>query len=126
MPVIDSQKFAAALKTNALPPFGQGRCARFVRLALEAAGADTTGHPVDAKDWGPTLLHIGFKPVPEDGYTVQLGDIAVIQSTSESVPGHIEGFDGTNWVSDFVQQAFWPGPSFRKEKPAYVVYRWPV
>ena len=108
MPVIDSQKFAAALKTNALPPFGQGRCARFVRLALEAAGADTTGHPVD------------------DGYTVQLGDIAVIQSTSESVPGHIEGFDGTNWVSDFVQQAFWPGPSFRKEKPAYVVYRWPV
>jgi hypothetical protein len=126
MPSIDKQKFSAALKTNALPPFGQGKCARFVRLALEAAGADTTGHPVNAKEWGPTLLRIGFIPVAEDGFIAQLGDIAVIQGTSESVPGHIEGFDGTNWVSDFIQHAFWPGPSFRNEKPAFVVYRWPV
>jgi hypothetical protein len=123
---LDKQKFAAALKANALPPFGQGKCARYVRLALEAAGANTAGHPIDAKGWGPTLLQNRFQPVAADAYAAQLGDIAVIQSTSESLPGHIEGFDGANWVSDFVQAAFWPGPSFRNEKPAYVVYRWPV
>ena len=121
----DTQKFAAALKANALPPFGRGQCAKYVRLALESAGADTTGHPVNAKEYGPTLERIGFQSVTADGYAAQCGDIAVIQSTSDSVPGHIEGFDGTNWVSDFIQAAFWPGPSFRNETPAYVVYRWP-
>lgn len=126
MATFDKQAFAAALAHNALPPFGQGLCATYVRRAIEAAGLDTTGHPRFAKDWGPTLLHLGFQPVAPAGYAAILGDIVVMQGTSESVPGHIEGYDGTNWISDFVQQAFWPGPSFRQEKPDFVVYRWPV
>ena len=126
MPLFDKQKFAAALVENALPPFGRGVCATYVRKALETAGLNTAGHPVDAKDWGPTLVRLGFTPVEAQGYTAKLGDVAVIQSTSQSAAGHIEGFDGTNWVSDFVQTAFWPGPSFRTETPAYTVYRWPL
>ncbi|HEY1930491.1 MAG TPA: hypothetical protein VGG99_00620 [Acetobacteraceae bacterium] len=125
MATFDKQKFAAALDDNALPPFGRGVCATYVRKALEAAGLNTAGHPFYAKDWGPTLLRLGFAAVPADGFSARLGDVAVIQSTSQSVAGHIEGFDGKNWVSDFVQPAFWPGPGFRTEKPAYTVYRWP-
>jgi hypothetical protein len=37
--------------------------------------------------------------------------------------GHIAGYDGKSWVSDFVQADFWPGQAYRKEKPSYVVYR---
>jgi hypothetical protein len=126
MAAFDMQKFAAALKQNALPPFGKGICATHVRQAIEAAGLNTAGHPVDAKDWGPTLLHLGFCVVPAEGYVPSLGDVVVIQGTSSSIPGHIEGFDGENWISDFVQAAFWPGPSFRNEKPVHEIYRWPA
>jgi len=40
----------------------------------------------------------------------QQGDIAVIQPTSAgNCAGHIEGYDGSAWISDFIQSGFWPG-----------------
>jgi hypothetical protein len=73
------------------------------------------------------LETLGFILVQGDDSDAVLGDIAVIQATSESKDGHIEGYDGTEWISDFVQKrGFWPGPSFRAEQPASVLYRWPV
>ncbi len=125
MATFDRQKFAAALKGKAFPPFGRGVCAAHVRMALEEAGLNTTGHPYYAKDWGPTLVRLGFVLVAGAQNAPWVGDVAVIQGTSTSAPGHIEGFDGKNWTSDFVQPAFWPGPSYRAEKPAYATYRWP-
>ena len=130
---LDTEQFLKKLRSIALPPFGRGKCATHVRIALEAAGASTSGHPTFAKDWGPTLIRIGFRPLPSGSYQPAKGDVAVIQSTSSSVPGHIEAFDGKNWISDFVQPArsgddpsggFWPGPSYRNEKPDYVIYRY--
>jgi hypothetical protein len=39
-------------------------------------------------------------------------------------------YDGTQWISDFLQtdmhdgkEAFWPGKEYRKEQPSYVIYR---
>jgi hypothetical protein len=40
-----------------------------------------------------------------------------------SPAGHIAGYDGKGWVSDFTRIGFWPGPVYAKEKPNYVVYR---
>jgi len=37
-----------------------GKCARYVRLALQAGGLDLKHHPMSAKDYGPTLLSAGF------------------------------------------------------------------
>ena len=119
----DKEKFTTSLRVNALPPFGEGKCARFVREALEAAGADTTAHPVDAKDWGPTLLHAGFTAVTDVPYVAQQADVVVIQPTSKNPHGHIAGFDGTSWISDFVQREMWPGPTYREEKPPHIFYR---
>lgn len=119
-------KFATHLRHCAVCGFGKGQCARFVRLALEDGGADTTGHPVNARDWGPLLLLNGFQPVEIgdiDSFAPATGDVAVIQPTSTHPCGHIQGFDGKNWISDFVQAAFWPGPAYRKEKPPCVIYR---
>jgi hypothetical protein len=121
----DKQVFASTLRSDALPPFGAHKCATYVRSALEAAGLNTTGHPLYAKDWGPTLLRIGFSVVASSSYLPQVGDIVVIQGTSTSMAGHIAGYDGKNWISDFVQAAMWPGPSYRDEQPPFVFYRYP-
>lgn len=124
---IDIDKFITRLRRDALPPYGVGHCAKFVRLALEHGGAVTTGRPVDAKDWGPTLVANGFRALAvlhPSTYAYTKGDVAVIQGISSSVSGHIQGFDGSAWISDFVQpDGFWPGSSYRNEQPNFVVYR---
>jgi hypothetical protein len=38
--------------------------------------------------------------------------------------GHVAGFDGKHWISDFIQRDFWAGQEYRKQRPAYVVYRY--
>ena len=128
MSSLNVDAFVLQLRKQALPPYGNRQCAKFVRLALEAGGANTFGHPRDAKDWGPTLTRIGFKAlVVTDLATFQpmKGDVAVIQGTSHSASGHIQAYDGINWISDFIQPApsFWPGPAYRQEKPGVVIYR---
>ena len=124
----DKDKAAKWIDDNALPPFGSGHCAKWVRQALEAGGLDTKGHPRDAKDWGPTLKGMGFDTIADKSYIPRKGDVIVIQGTSTAAAGHIEFYDGKNWVSDFIQpdaKDVYPGPSYRKEKPAYKVYRLP-
>ncbi len=126
MGTFDKQRFVSYLRDNVSPAaFGEGRCALHVRLALAAGGLVPASHPVSAKDWGPTLETLGFTRIQIDPEGAQLGDIAVIQSTSASADGHIEAYDGSAWISDFVQKrGFWPGPSFRAERPSFVLYRW--
>ncbi len=125
----DKQRFVTFLRENVSPQqFGEGKCAKFVRLALADAGLVPKEHPVSAKDWGPTLESLGFVALAAGDTEYQLGDVAVIQRVSDSEHGHIQGYDSAarQWISDFVQRRdFWPGPTFRKEKPAFVVYRRP-
>jgi hypothetical protein len=122
----DSEKFATYLSKHAAK-HSQSSCAKFVRRALEAGGADTHGHPTPAKLYGPTLTRNGFHPITvnkPESFVFQKGDIVVMEPTKHGNPaGHIAGYDGNNWVSDFIQHGFWPGPVYAKEKPSYVVYR---
>jgi hypothetical protein len=124
---IDIDTFTRKLRALALPPFGNSVCAKHVRLALEAGGANTSGHPALAREWGPTLLKIGFHLVPiddPDTYPFRKGDVMVMEPYQGGNPaGHIAGFDGKNWISDFVQRDYWCGPGYRKERPGNVVYR---
>ena len=122
----DSTKFAIHLRKSAAK-HSQARCAKYVRRALEAGGADTKGHPVAAKLYGPTLKKNGFHALtvkkPET-FSFVAGDIVVIAPTKRgNQAGHIAGYDGKNWISDFVQRGFWPGTAYEKETPSYVVYR---
>jgi hypothetical protein len=122
----NADKFATYLRTHA-GKHSQSHCAKSVRRALEAGGADTKGHPTPARLYGPTLLSNGFHVISVDNpekFAFQQGDIVVIQPTRHGNPaGHIAGYDGKNWISDFVQHDFWPGSAYAKEKPSYVVYR---
>ena len=123
---IDKDKFATHLRKHA-ETASHSHCAMYVRRALEAGGADTAGHLNNAKTYGPILLRNGFHALrverPET-FLPMKGDVVVIQPAAKgNQAGHIQGFDGNNWISDFVQKNFWPGPVYRRERPSYVVYR---
>jgi hypothetical protein len=123
---VDVEKFVLHLRKNSLPPFGRGLCATHVRKALEAGGAHTTGHPVYAKAYDKILRLNGFRvlaKVSEDFRQIEKGDIAVMQPPVGKSAGHIQAWDGKNWISDFLQTAFWPGPDYRKDEPDYAIYR---
>ena len=123
--MFDKTAAATWIRTNALPPYGAGRCATHVRKALEAGGLNTTGHPASARDWGPILIRNAFAALSNGNATPQLGDVVVIQATTRSSDGHMAYYDGTNWISDFIQPHLWPGPSYRSENPAYKIFRLP-
>jgi len=119
----DVDNFAEALDKNA-EATSQSDCAKYVRRALQAAGFDVSGHPRSAKDWGPTLEKNGFKPLDENGYVPQKGDVVVIQPyEGGNKNGHMAAYDGKQWVSDFKQPGFWPGPGYRREQPPHKIYR---
>jgi type VI secretion system secreted protein VgrG len=120
----DPEKAATHAVDNALPG-STGKCARYVRYALEAGGLDTSGAPVSAKDYGAWLETRGFCAVPDLNYLATKGDVVVLQAyKGGSAHGHIAIYSGSNWVSDFVQRDLWGGPGYRKAQPAKQVYRY--
>lgn len=128
MAAVDVEKFTEHLRDKAdKTGFGKGRCASHVRQALAAGGYTPARWPVHAKDWGPSLLRAGFHEVKVEKLSTfkpMKGDVAVIQATTNRKSGHIQGFDGKDWISDFVQKrGFWPGSEYREETPEYVIYR---
>jgi hypothetical protein len=122
----DNEEFVNFLRKNA-GKHSRAQCARYVRLALEAAGADTSGHPAEAKRYANILLRNGFRPIQAASPGRQLfrkGDVVVMEPTQGgNQAGHIAAYDGKDWISDFIQSGFWPGPAYAKEEPTYVVYR---
>lgn len=123
---LDTEKFAKHLRDKAVKK-SRGQCAYYVRLALEAGGANLGQRPGHAKDYGPTLRRIGYAEIAvadPSTYKFMKGDIVVIQPYSGgNKSGHIAAYDGTQWVSDFFQKDFWSGPNYRKYKPSHVFYR---
>ena len=101
---IDLEKFAITLRTRAFVK-SKSKCAKFVRIALEAGGANTTGNPEAASDWGPLLIKNGYTEVAQSFDHPQKGDIYIIPRTKVHKWGHIAGYDGTQWISDFKQHS---------------------
>ena len=117
--------YTKALDTNAKDN-SQGQCAKYVRTALEAGGADTRTRPVSAKDYGGLLERNGFVEMPFAGYTPQPGDTAVFDSyAGGSAHGHVQGYTGngaSGWVSDFRQPRFWASRGYEGAN-SFKVYR---
>jgi hypothetical protein len=101
-------------------PQSHGECAKYVRRAIEYAGAHLA-HTLDAKDMGTILLDGGFD---EAMGPLQKGDVVIIQPAPGHPHGHAAIFDGENWISDFKQlHGLYPGPAYRQAKPSYKIYR---
>ena len=107
-------------------PNSIGKCAKYVRQAIEAGGLSTIGRPVSAKDYKGFLPTLGFSQIATTNYTK--GDIAVFEAFQGAKKyhehGHIQMYNGTQWVSDFKQNGFWAGPDYRTYEPAYTIFRW--
>jgi len=132
---LDVQKAVAKLERAGDRSLHQ--CAKYVREAIEAGGIVFKEEDLPkshfAKHYGDTLEKYGFVNEaeasvgqgfpPNKSYTPKAGDVVVIQSTSTSPEGHMAMFSGKQWISDFKQREFWPGPDYREQKPSYVIYR---
>jgi hypothetical protein len=133
----DVEKALRHLRTKAGPPYGVGKCATFVREAIEAGGLTISrAGSGSAKDHGPRLVLAGFIAQVGVGPPYQKGDIAVIDGFKKSAgegikkdhpDGHLAMYDGTQWISDFKQTGItpYPGSDYDKAKPKIVIYRYP-
>lgn len=102
------------LETNAKPT-SVGKCASFVRTAMEAGGLSTIGRPNWAWEYINWLPTQGWSLVKKCGtlqeqldYNTKLaqpGDVAVYQKPGcgTTQPGHICMWSGKMWISDFRQ-----------------------
>ncbi|RLT01649.1 MAG: hypothetical protein DWI21_18365 [Planctomycetota bacterium] len=132
----DIEKAIQHLRTKAGPPYGVGKCATFVREAIEAGGlAISRSGSGSAKDYGPRLVQARFVAQLGQGAPYQKGDVAVIDGFLKSaaegikkdhVDGHLAMYDGTQWISDFKQTGNtpYPGSDYEKAKPKVVIYRY--
>ncbi|MGZ7030067.1 MAG: hypothetical protein ACXVG9_12135 [Terriglobales bacterium] len=126
---IDIDKFTRHLYNAADKKMhSQRRCGEFVRKALQAGGANFHGkYPATGKEFGPALEMLGFHQITvenPDKFNFIKGDVMVMEPHTGSTAGHVAGYDGKEWVSDFVQRDFWAGKEYRKERPHYAVYRY--
>lgn len=81
-----------------------GRCAMYVRKALQAANYKFTPQ-VSAYQYASngTLASAGFVKLDNANYVPQVGDVAVFNRTAKNPHGHIQIYDGKDWISDFRQ-----------------------
>jgi hypothetical protein len=133
----DIDKAVRHLQAKAGPPYGIGKCATFVREAIEAGGLTISrAGSGSAKDYGPRLVLAGFIAQVGAGTPYQKGDVAVIDGFTKSAgdgikkdhaDGHLAVYDGTQWISDFKQTGIkpYPGSDYEKAKPRFVIYRYP-
>lgn len=128
---INIDKFVKYLSQHALRDHhGKGKCGEYVRKALQAAGANFNEYspPHYGKLYGLTLERLGFQEITVDDpdhFNFIRGDVMVMQPHKGGLQaGHVAGYDGQSWISDFVQRDFWAGKDYRKERPPYAVYRY--
>lgn len=119
---LDKDKFAQWMDDHAEPQ-ATFKCAKYVRQGLEAGGFSTEDRPVLAKDYGPFLIKLGATTVSQDNYIPQKGDLVVFEGAGDHPAGHLQMYDGTQWVSDFKQQNY--NPFYGNDDTKSVVYRFP-
>jgi hypothetical protein len=127
------------LNTHAITTEGYygGSCVPYVPNAINAGfGVTKIPNNKRAATYGEILKDAGFTPVLDlKNYSPIKGDIGVIQGypggtlcESCGCPcGHIQMYNGDQWVSDFFQskkRPFYPGPTYEVQKPTYEIWRW--
>ncbi|MDO4896498.1 MAG: CHAP domain-containing protein [Moraxella sp.] len=105
----DAPRIAARAASRAAHSKSVGRCALYVRKALQSAGYRFTPQPSAYMYASKGILAgAGFTKLSNHNYTPQVGDVAVFNRSSKHPHGHIQIYDGYQWVSDFRQNKFSP------------------
>ncbi|MFB2539548.1 MULTISPECIES: CHAP domain-containing protein [unclassified Acinetobacter] len=116
---VDIEQFTAKLERMSLSR-SASRCARYVRIALQSAGANIFNNPVAASDWGPTLESVGYRKINPQFDNPQVGDIYIIHRTAKHRYGHIAGYTPSGWISDYRQDTH---AVYRDPNVSYSYYR---
>ena len=105
---------AAARASRVALSRSSGYCARYVRKALQSAGYEFTPNP-SAYQYASrgTLSNAGFSKISND-MQPQVGDVVVYDRSAKNIHGHIQIFDGRDWVSDFRQNSISPYSGFNQ------------
>lgn len=95
---------AATYARQKAKPSATGYCAKFVADALQHSGFIFTrqAHAYQYHTNG-ILKNIGFVQISQG--SPMKGDICVTNRSSSHTSGHIAIFDGSNWISDFIQRS---------------------
>lgn len=132
----NEDKAISYLKNNFILPYGAGQCINHMVPALIEGGiTGLNGKPIKAAClYGSILKNLGFVTVNRTN-TYYKGDIAIIQGYdggkfcegSGVVCGHIQMYDGKQWISDFPQsRPFWPGKGYADAtpSPSFEILHW--
>ena len=87
--------------------YSSGYCARYVREALQNGGGykfQGVGSAYQYHTQG-VLVKAGFAQI-HSGTKWQVGDVMVYQNSKQRIHGHIQIWDGRNWISDFIQNSW--------------------
>lgn len=99
---LDIDKAVASI--NSQPLTNDGHCLRNVRRALAAGGINLScGTDEYAGQCNGPLGSLGFQSLGGSDSGPQAGDIIVVSPVGKHTIGHIAMWNGSNWVSDFVQ-----------------------
>jgi len=130
-PCLNVNNFANAMIQNAGgKTTSGGNCAGAVKAGLTAGGLNGASLHNGPQNYGPGLQNLGFVPINTTSY--QTGDVMILQPWAGKAGGngHIQMWDGSQWVSDFLQPNMsdgYPGPgsTYEQNSPSYQLYRDP-
>ena len=117
-----ANKAADLITKNALTR-SSGYCAKFVRKGLQEAGYDlkTQAHAYQYNNGA--LTDAGFSKVDPSKDGLQKGDVMVIPAQGKHKSGHIQVYNGKQWVSDFKQKSVNPWGDVATEDLNGTMYR---
>lgn len=84
-----AKSYAVAVLNKNSKLASQGRCARYIRWALEGGGLNTRGNPVSAADYVDFLINRGFSEINPPNYNPQAGDVVAIKANFSDATGHV-------------------------------------
>jgi hypothetical protein len=121
----DLDKLASVVTQNAQGRKATGKCALYVRKALQAAQMQSffAGGLGNANEMAKPLESMGWIAVGQNVTNFKKGDISIFMRTNTplgSKYGHIAIFNGSQWVSDFIQRSIQPNS---KDNLTYTIYR---
>jgi uncharacterized protein YfaT (DUF1175 family) len=102
-----------------------GDCALYVRKALQASQIKQffSGGLGHANQMAAQLVRMNWVAVGQNVTSWKKGDIVVFQRTNTRLGqkyGHVAIYNGSQWVSDFIQPSVQPN---RKDSLTYTLYR---
>ena len=112
----DLDKLASVAASKAKGRKAKGKCALFVREALQAAAlkGQVKGGLGDANQYPGNLSKIGWVSVGQNVTDWKKGDISVFMKTGSEKGkkyGHVAIWTGAVWVSDHIQKSIQPNAS---------------